>query len=367
MTVLRHRMIFALAACLLANAVLGADNDALVAAARKREEAFPSLVVEFEVKEFTAKGQLSGILPMPGKAAPKLMPKQDTEATSRNKWILKGRMARFENNHPIWSLENGELLRSSSVTMTDGEEGALFLPSGVDGKSDSRGFIWGSVSPEGLCLPFLTPLSTHFRGNARYITPYPFDELSRTGRVATVSGTLCVDYQAQSGHPDKVITFLFDEQNQFLLRRFQLLTKGRLTHQTDVEYRVWNAQQIPSSWKVRTYNPEGTLRSQIDASVLTIEIVADVKDLSFKANFPPGTSVFNQKNSRYYTVQPDGMLREVSITGEPMGAEIPQPGATWFQRNRSWAIPSIFGLLLLALLAVWLRRRSSSVKSQNPT
>jgi hypothetical protein len=70
----------------------------------------------------------------------------------------------------------------------------------------------------------------------------------------------------------------------------------------------------------------------------------------FELQFPPGTIVGDARNGKYYLIQADESMREVSATGDTeLPGAIPQPGAPWYQVHQ-WLIAGI--ALFLALVAI---------------
>lgn len=333
-----------------------ADVQALIKTAQDRSEASRAVIVELEVKEFVAKGQLSSNSPFKGSSS-KAVPEEDVVLTSRNKLYLLEQMVRFENNHPIWNIDRGQVLKTSAVVVSNGTTGTLYLPSGVSGQEPrASGIIWANASPEGLRPSFLTPLSSHFRALSANFAPYPYSTLARKGKTTIVSGKECVEYQAQSNHPDRIVSIFIDERSQYVLRRMQKLSSGHLTQQLDVDYREYSARLLPQSWTVSEFGVGGRLKSKLEVSIAKIEFDVDTSRSLFDTQFLPGTSVFDQKTGKDYMVQSDGMLREVSPSGELIGPEVPQPGTTWLSRNKIAMVASFCAVLLATLVAVWLRR-----------
>jgi hypothetical protein len=339
-----------LTACLLPLCARGGDT--LVEAARQREEAVRSVVVEFEVTEFTAKGLMSG-LSLDGKTKA-VTPPADAEFSSRNTLVFSDRMARYENNHPMWNVDRGVLRKTSSVTVTAGEVGKLYFPRDISGGGGATGIIWRDAAPSGLVLPVVTPLSTHFRGLAPHLTPYLLSDARRTDRTAIIDGRICSEYIISS---DKtiLISLFIDETNRFVVRRFRKLRQGNPYSQIDVRYRDDRIGLVPDRWSVTEYVPDGRVRSRSDVAVTNLVLNPDVPRARFGIEYPDGCDVFDQRTNKWYVGQADGSLREKSASGELTDTVVYPPGTPWWTRYGVWVLTG--GGVLLCLLGFALRRR----------
>jgi hypothetical protein len=328
--------------------------DPLIEAARRRQDATRSVVVEFEVKEFVGKGKLTGLGLKP--RTPDPVPKEDTEIVSRNRLVIEGEKARFENNHPMFYVDGGELIRTSSVVVTDGETAKLYFPTGIGGRGQGQGIVWANAAPEGLRPPVLTPLTAHFRGLTPHVTPYPVDQLRPTSRTLRLDGRTCSEYEVATG-PDKPISLFVDGQAEFALRRIRKLNRGHLYQQLDVAYGTRDGGLVPERWTIQEFDAAGKVKSKTEAVVLDVRVNPDVPRSEFDVEFPPGSSVYDQRTGKDYVVKEGGMMRETTPAGVELDAEVPVPGSSWLTRNRSGLLwGALIALAGLACAAAWWRK-----------
>lgn len=360
----RYAMLAAAAVLSLSLGSQARGAETLAEAARRREDAARSVAVEFEIKEFVAKGQLQKSPDPAAKAGSGsgAYPAADTEAKSRNRWVVSGRMARFENNHPLWSDSDGTLLPTTTLIVTNGDLAKTYFPTGISGRTTGRGIIWTDGAGAGLRDQVLTPLNTHFRGLTAGLAPYPVGNLTRTGATLPVGGRTCHEYAAPAD-PNKSISLFLDEADGFLLRRLRKLNRGHLHHQTDVTYAPRDGDNVPDRWTLSEFGTDGKVKSKREVSVVGLTVNPEVAGDQFDIQYPAGVAVFDQRNRTEYTVLPDGRMREVREDGgDP--AEVAQPGASWLTRWQPtllWAVPAVAAMAVLAAVVRRAARQRRSV------
>src|SRR5581483_6688000 len=93
-----------------------APDDPAARAIRAREDAVKSAVVEFERVDVVAAGAESDSAPQPFK--PKnSVPDKETTLKSVNRLVFDGDKLRYEDNHPVWQMPNGELHENKHVSV----------------------------------------------------------------------------------------------------------------------------------------------------------------------------------------------------------------------------------------------------------
>lgn len=327
-----------------AGALAAGGEDAAVVAARQRQDAVKTIVLEYKRTVIEAAGSRSAELPTKPKV---LVPAEETTTESINRLVMDGPMFRHEDNHPGWfHLKQTD---RSTVTVFNGAVQKTFFPRGMSGNGNPCGGIERTATPDGLKHAFLTPITFTFRGLNPAMSTYLLTAMKPTGLRAVINGDSCREYLLA----EKMLTssFWLDTSRDHVVRRIDHHRKKQLIYQTDVHYQpdpsslggqgagVW----LPASWVHRKYSSTGAILTTTKIDVLQLRLNDALPAELFDIRWPPGTTVVDARVGKEFTVQPDGSLRELSPTLPP-----PRFEDTWLWRAR-WKL-GFLGVVILGLL-----------------
>ncbi len=337
----------------------GADAaEPWVEAARKREEAFRSVEIEFRLVEFVAKGSLP-VSPLPGVKAAGPIPSADRTFESTSRIVMDGIKVRYEDNRPHWDFGAKDYLAKMTVGVWNGELSKAYCPDGI-GQGDRRtGVIMRTAEAKGINSSVLLGLTFNLRGLQPTICPYLVSELKPTGLTQPIGGHLCNEY-AITISPTNVLSVWMDPKCDYVVRRIRRLLSGRIFYQTDVTFvsdpaAGWR----PASWTWTLYDTTGRVDSSCDGTVTSFKANPSIQPDTFELTFPEGTFIHDNRDGRRYIVQPNGDWQQVSSIGEPIDSAISPIGSSWARRNRWLLVGLMVSVVLLIGAWVVLRRRSS--------
>jgi hypothetical protein len=332
------------------------NSDPAVASARTRQETVKTLNIKFRCSEVIAKGGM--YTPVPGSPHPEiLIPAQETTLEWTNHLVIDEDKVRCENNRPTqWGVTEKWVERSQVYTF-NGSVAKIFFPGGLSGAKDPMGSIDNSA-PRGWSS-VLTPILMTFRGLNRSIALYAISEMNPSGNTVLIDGAMCQEYlfKLSSGF---VVGCWLDPANDYIVRRIRSEQQGRLGEQTDVRYcRNDTCGWVPSSWVRKVYSPAGSVRWTTTVEVLDMRLNEPQAAEQFDIQFPPGTLVSDNRNSKSYRVQSDGNMRELSPSGEEPPVSLEVSEEPWYWRDR-WLLISLGVLFTVALLLHSVQRRRST-------
>jgi hypothetical protein len=366
-------LMVAMAAFDLGQAEKGVDP--AVAAARARQERAKTVVLEFKLTTVDQPGSRSGQLDAVMRQAAgltKTVPEKETTSESKNRMVLDGAKMRIEINHPMWSLAEGKLLPSPRVEVCDGEAGKYLYTLGIAGDGKPKGRVHGAADSADFRLTLLNPIYFAFRGTDREVCPYPIGVFKPTGATVPIAGATCNEYVVNRG--DMIVTAWFDPGADYTIRRFTETQKGKLRRQIDAEHRrdeKWG--WVPAAWTLAEYDMAGDLMWTEQVAVFSLDIGEPQPASEFQIRFPPDTRLFDMRNKKYYRIQPDESMLEISADGKPLGSgakipqpsgsEVPQADESFFSRHK-WLLISAATALVVVIVFLFARRRFGRVKVQ---
>lgn len=331
----------------------GAGAASAVEAARIRQETVKTAVFEFRRTEVTVAGGSSETFS--DLANPKvLVPAKETTLVSTNRLVIDGDKVRFEDNHPIWHMPDGKLFQTRAVGVFNGTVANKFFPAGVSGRGDPVGVIEAEANPKMVRSYLLAPITMTLRGLNPAFNGYPVNELKATGVTLPIEGASCEERSIKTA-PDGLASFWFDPGKDFILKRIRTQKGGRTVGQTDVQYRQDGSNWVPISWVMNQYSTAGRVLVTNKVEVLDVRLNEPQAADQFEIRYPPGTQVHNNKINKIYRIQPDGMMQEISLSGELLSGSVAQPGDSWFRRNKWLSVATVCAAVLV-ILAIGIRR-----------
>ena len=334
---------------------VGAQPDAtspIVKAAQSRQDLIKTVDVEFKLTETISKGGLSDTLALRGAA----VPREETHLQSTNRLVIDGTKVRYEHNHPIMNLEHGKPFAKKYVSVFNGNLAKSFHPNGIGPDETTVGVIGSGPKIMDIKSYVLTPITLAFRGLDPAIAPFSIADFEPTGVTLPIDGAACCEYKF-TPWKESVLTIWADPAKDHVVRRLRVEKNGRLAEQQDISYRRddrWG--WIPTTWVRNRYTANSQVGITSTVSVETIRLNESQPEELFELRFPEGTVVHDQRTTKDYLVKSNGNMHELSSRGEELPASVPQPGVSWFERNR-WLLGSLVLILLTIGLGYITRRR----------
>lgn len=324
-------------------------DDPAVAAAKARAVAYDTVEATFEVRETVAVGAISSSSPLAPKGI--TTPERETVLESVFRIVLVGRKLRLENNHPVWAPAQGKALAVRLVNVADGELHRSLYPVGMSDPNVPDGYIHRSPDSRDIRSYILLPLTAYLRGADPKLTAYALGGFRPTGTPVKVGDRMCQEYSGAESKAEANRMWL-DPEAGFVLRRFRTERGGRPAVQHDVTYRPdGSGGVVPEGWRHVRFAPDGQPQVTTDVRVTRLDrspaLPADV----FELTFPPGARVYDTREDKTYTVQPDGRMREFSLaTGEYRDETVYQPGTSWARQY--WWVLVLGGGSIVALVVI---------------
>ncbi|MBY0513959.1 MAG: hypothetical protein K2P78_08625 [Gemmataceae bacterium] len=330
-------------------------EDPLVAAARARQEAVRAVDVRFHVKRFVAKGHYTAAAKDMPKSTGQVIPPEDATVEADNRLCIAVSRVRLEDSLPMWHLPSGELTRKTTISVSNEDLSKVYYPAGVGLHTEVVGIIRKDLQVWEIKSYQVVPLTMHFRACDPGVTPYDVRALKKTGQQLPVAGRRCEEYQ-HVVTPDSVVTFWFDAEAGYALRRIRKLRRGHNYEQYDVEYRPDAvAGMVPTSWVRTEFDEAGKVRTETRVTVTDLRINPALDSAEFDVRFPPGCHVDDQRTGKEYRVQADGDMRRITPDGRELDETIPQPGSPWYWRN-VWVVVAGIVVVITTAVAVQYRR-----------
>jgi hypothetical protein len=333
----------ALACTLLVGAAAVAAEDPAIAAARARQEAATTLVLEYR--------QVTRVF-LPATAA---RPATEAVAAADNRIVLDGPRVRVEDNNPTMST-GGSFLRQQRISVFDGKESRTLFPGGICPGEPPTGII--HVRDERGNAPLPEPVALHFRGLKSEFGFHTIDRWQSTGRATAIDGVSCPEFEVRL--KEQLTRYWVDPTKGHVVRRVEFERDGRLTRRGTSTYRQNPAGWVPTGWREEVLRADGTPQRIHESTVTRLVVNGPADAAEFRLEFPPGANVNDQQMHRELRVEPDGRLRE--LTPEEMFGTPPRTTARqWVGRNTWWII-----LLAVALAAalvgilIWKRTRRTA-------
>jgi hypothetical protein len=340
--------------------------DPAVIAAQTRQDLVKTLEIQFKRTEVISKGAITTFAVAPGKPLT-LKPDKETTLESTNLVVIDGTKIRVEDNHPLPPGAGGEITTRSEVKTFDGLTGAVFLPAGVDGK----GYPVAAMSKNdetGLGSPILIPIGLTFRGLSPLLHSFSINKVKPTEATFAIDGAQCQEYAVTESGAGKASLWL-DPSKGYVLRRMQSRNRVGVVDQLEVSYRRHDSfGWVPSSWVHSKRHPDGRTLISTKVEVLTLRLNDPQPAAQFDIRFPPETFVNDfregERNAKYFRVQPDGSMREVSSTGQELASCGSEPDASSNQRS-PWLLLGIGVVVAAILLQKVARRKRTSIGLNN--
>ncbi len=353
------KMIRTLIVLILASTVAATASaeDPAVTAARVRQESIRTVRFEVKLREFWAKGSVSGAnsFPMPNMTETVVIPKLDTTIESNNVLEFSDNMVRVELNHPSFHLPSGELAEKLKVFVTNGEFAKNYHPHGVGPAEQHTGIIKSNLEVDGKAI--WLAIAVNARGLVKSITPYPIADSKPSGETLRIDGKSCQLYSSRTGS-DRLVEFWIDPQSDYIVRRIRWSKSSRVDEQLDIQFKDESASpRLPSSWTRTNFDAAGHVKRTMTGTVTAVRINSPIPKEDFEVVFPPGCRVYDQRTNKDYRIESDGDMRELTTEGEASVHVEPQPGTPWLTRNRFPIIGIVAGSLLIAFILILHRRR----------
>jgi hypothetical protein len=319
-----------------------ADEDPVVAAARRRQEAVKTLVVE--LKETMTRKE--GTLP---KGA---VQRYGVIREHHYRYVIDGVKIRCEldmtepnpPHEPICvrrtAVFDGVLAKQLlGNPFHPGEISALIT------NRDAEDFI-----------PVPLPIAMTYRGLNPKKNRERFDRFTRTAGEEVIDDVECVEYLRET--KDWKYFCWFDLGKDFVLRRSAVRRDRGFVFQLDIHYR----EEPGIGWVPTGWTQDGAQVMEVE--VLKIEFNTPIPAETFDIVFPPGISVSDQRDDKVYVVEPNGSWRVTHEHQRPIG-DVTRP--PWYIRNRwlSYALIAAVGVLAALIFAAkaLIRKRAAVSES----
>ncbi len=365
--------VLAIVGGLVPHQVAAADKeDPAVTAARSRQAAVKSVVVEFSETEVMAKGAHSTARGATDKGITPLPP-QELTLTSQNRFLIAGDKVRYENNHPHWNnfyAADGSPRTGISISVRDGSSISIFYPHGFGGNAEP--WAHTNIGNAALTTPRgNTDAVSLILATVRAFDPaqavWHLDQFKPTGNTLTIDGATCLEYAGPApdrGHfigspaPQNLIyRYWLDAARSYIIRRAQALEQDKVLEQVDIQYRFHEVGGwFPDRWEYYEYSAAGDVLQSATVTVLSVRFNEEPPADAFILHFPEGSAVSDVQHRKNYHVAADGSLRE----DDPPPGEAPPgppPPAAWYQ-NKYLLVGAAVVLAAAFGGAYWLRRNS---------
>jgi hypothetical protein len=255
------------------------------------------------------------------------VPAQQTSRESKNRLVISGNRIRYENNHPILTLQTNGWSENIDLSVSDGSRQKKYHgPVSGANRKNSYGILAspsrGRIAHDTLQLPMMLA-ARGYDGDLSLIT-YS-GGLRPTGETLQVRGRRCVAYK----QPSQNLTVWVDETEGHSPRRAQLSPKGVTDTQIEIESGVEPSSGLvlPKSWAESHYSANGKLRKTVAVTVDAVYVNREYGADTFDLEFPPGIDVDDQRSNTQVRVLPDQSLVPLDSSGKPVG---------WIDRNWVW-------------------------------
>jgi hypothetical protein len=335
-------------------------TDPAVVAAQRRQDAVKSFAIEYKQTDVVSPGAISET--NVGFASPTkgLIPPNEMTLTSVSRLVVDDDKVRFEQNHPIFQLPEGEVVEKGIVYLFNGTISNQFFPKGLGSSSNPRndtpqGIIKANPIPAGIKLYETVPIFGVFRGLTPAMASWTYSDLKPTGVALSINGVSCQEYVKQIS-ADLILSCWLNPIEDYLMRRVRIQRKGKLEAQLDIQYgldekRFW----VPKAWKFNQFGPNERLQRSQTFEVLQVRVNESEATTQFDIQYPLGTEVNDQRTDQWYRIQSDGTMREFSrTTGEESFTTVVQPGAPWYHQH-NWLLISVAVVAILAMALAYLQ------------
>jgi hypothetical protein len=315
-----------------------------------RQDRFPSVVLRWEQEEHYAAGAF--------------LNKDEVSVTRKMEFVFDGERCSFVADGPRWTSEtrafNHETFR---VTVNGADVKMLF--SGEAFGNHASGFICGHTTMTvGSDYNREPPIVT-FRPTAPNMTWFSIPDWSVSSPREVLNGHECVKLEIRPHEWSRENLWLAREVD-FLPVRHEWFERERFLKRLDTEY-VDRADvgPVPQNWRcIEVFRESDKLRWVLTANVAELKLNVAMPAGQFDIEFPPGTTVGDEKAGRISVVRKDGTWRPIdreefatmSSYDELMETDPPSLIA---RRKAVWRWSLIgAGAVICAIGALWLRRRA---------
>lgn len=324
-------------------------------AMERRERICNSVSIEFRISETMAPGAVSKGDPM--FKGPNPVPAKETVLESTNRITFEGSKVRIERNQPVFFAPTGELMPHRLEVYYNAEVGKLYYPNGAANEGKGGGIIQQGPVNEGTHDSLFVPVVLFVRGSDRVVSPYPFGQFRPSGTKLRIAGRDWLEYSYEST-PGAIIRCWLAPSEDYVIRRMQVDRRGKLLEQIDMNYRAdpslgW----LLDSWITNNYSSDGKLTKTTQGRVTDLRVGEKFASDYFDGRFAENSEVYDRRNGKYYRVKADGLMREISQSGEELSSSEYQPGTSWYRRNRWLLSASAAVAIVCGAVVAWRRRK----------
>ncbi len=156
----------------------------------------------------------------------------------------------------------------------------------------------------------LWPLMIAFRGLYPDMSGFEKPLLSETERTGVIKGELVrIVTESEPGEPPHRELWI---DSNGLVRRCDCLTKGRMSCQIDIDYKIKDKTFYPCKWKSFLNRPSVGDVTTTEIEVTLIEMNPKLAPDDFRLTFPKATMVSDDRSNRQFVVDENGSLQELS-------------------------------------------------------
>lgn len=293
-----------------------AEEDPVIAAARKRQEAAKTLTFEIKTTTYLLKG------------GPPAEETKEFEHTTQ--YVIDGEKIRRELDARQF-VKGFDPHRWHDLSVFDGT-----LTKHLSSSPTIPGRMGGTIQdddPPSIGIP--QPMAITYRSLGRLSHYGELVRMKSTGNKETIDGATCLEYVTASGQITG--TYWFDADKGLVLRRHVARGKRGIERQLDVRYRnQGEIGWVPAGWTDLS-RLGGINHRREEAEVLRVDFNETQAAAQFEVTFPPGTQLFDERDHKTYQIALDGSQRLTHVNG------VPTP---WHVRNR-WISYAALGTLLL--------------------
>jgi len=347
-------LISALVALLASAAPAAVEDDPALIAARGRQQAVKSAVIEYKIKDVISKGGWV----FTSQARP--VPPDDITFESNNRLIFDGARYRIDNNHfvMLFGIGTNRVIQVPLWTASDGTVTKSLWREGMP-NSGPWGTINGVDDKMDLKIPDLDPVWMCLRWDDSSFVPQVVGTYKPSGSSKEIDGAKCREYAAKQNGRTTVKLWV-DPNKDYTVRRLVCERDGRISDQWDVSYRrhekgIW----VPEAWSHRWHSSDGRIVRVCRAEAMAVRLNEPLPAESFDLTFPVGSILYDQRDQRdprnpaKFHVEADGSIRR--FTEEEIRPPVQAKNHRWYRRNQ-WVLGSAWVAVGVGLLVYVVRR-----------
>ena len=299
-----------------------ANEPAIVAAARQRQEVIKSIEVDIAITRWIATGGLTdlqgGAEFMKWKGIKHRMPKGETTIDRKERLILHGPKVRFEEKGLVWLASSGQFVQDDSLFVYDGRQRPKTYEANIAAPG-SKPLPGGVLQEPNQPLDFaslnLAPLLLSIRGLDHSIRGLHVDNLKPADKTQLIAGEKCEEYFLPTKDNSLPVLFVwFSASKGDAPVRIQLnYSTGDVMSRMEIQQeRSEVAGWFPVSWVIESYaNKTGKLCETQKVIAKFLRANEGFADDLFEKQFPTGTQVADNESGSDLVVQSDGSLKVI--------------------------------------------------------